>query len=174
MKTTVKQLIKEHIAQEVDYIREHKEILEILKPLDGKPINGRTLNDKRLNGYTFKPQYGMFYIVGKYEHLIGYSSSPTIDTEKFKDWDACNGSAAEKRIEQLKNMDVKEFERIAKKIDKAFNELRYLFGDLENKNLGSFHNPVYYETLKSIFDENEGQSNEIQLYKFYYIRKQRP
>lgn len=174
MKATIKRLAKESIAREETYIKEHNEVLEILKPLEGKPINGRTLNAKRLGKFKLKTQYGMYHICGNQDHLIGYvSSSNLINIELFEKWDACNGSAAQERIEKIKRLDLDEFAKIGKKISKAFNELRFLFGDLDTKKLDSYNNPIYYDMLKSIFDENDGRSDEIQLHKFHYIRKYR-
>ena len=112
------QILDSYIKNEQEYISEHEAIKEILKPLVGKPINGKTLNTKRLNGFKFDSRYGMFHIEGKFSHLIGYQNSSgyghsedLIAIEKsegsrgFEYFDACHGSAAKNRIEQIQTLD---------------------------------------------------------------------
>lgn len=185
METTIKKIIEESINKEMDYIREHNQITAILKPLEGLSISGRILNKKRLsafeidNGYpfTFYLQYGMFYIKGKYEHLIGYDSEPIIYLDKidgvtrgFKYFDACHGSAAQNRIKQLTSIDIDKAVEIFSRIKENFENLRALFGDVERLNLGSFENPAYYSILRSIYDDKE-ERYKIRLSDFYFIRK---
>jgi 3-hydroxy-3-methylglutaryl CoA synthase len=55
-------------------------------------------------------------------------------------------------------------------IKKDFDNLCKRFGDLERSNLGSFHNPVYYDILRSIYDDKE-ERYKIKLSDFYFIRK---
>ena len=171
MKTRIEQLIKSQIELENSYLTEHKQIAEILSRNDGKVINGKTLNAKQLNGLTFKKQYGMFYICGKYEHLIGYDSDPVIKADKFRDFDSCHSNGAEGRIKQLESIDINKVADIFGQIETHFNKLRELFGDLERNNLGSFYYPAYYETLKLIFDPKSDRYGKISLSDFYYIKK---
>ena len=179
-KSDVNIIIENYIQQESEYIKEHNKIIDILKPLEGKTINGQTLNKKRLNGFKFKHEYSMFYIVGKFEHLIGYSTENIISIEPiegvtrgFKHFDACYGSAAENRIKQTQNLDIDKVVKVFGAIEKNFNVLRELFGDIEREKLGSFNNPVYYRLLDSIFDheKEKGSYTNIRLTDFYYIRK---
>jgi hypothetical protein len=186
MKTRILNLISEHIALENSYINEHDQIKSILKPLDGQPINGRTLNTKRLsafevtNGYPFKfkAQYGMFYIIGKYEHLIGYNSEPIIklsDSEEygkrgFGYFDNCHNNAAKDRIYQLQCIDIDKMTEVFTAIETNFNNLRVLFGDVERNKLGSFYNPVYYEILNTIYKDDTDRY-KLRLSDFYFIRK---
>lgn len=185
MKTQIEQLIKDQINQENDYIREHEQIKSILIPLAGQPITGRVLNKKRLssfdndNGYTFNFvfKYGMFHIEGKYSHLIGYESEPIIAIDKndnsrgFNYFDACYGSAARERIEQLKKLDVDKFVSILEQINISFENICTMFGDLERNHLGSFYNPVYYSALNLIKSDNDPKHTDIKLTNFYYLRK---
>lgn len=166
-------IIDEYIRQESEYIKEHEAIKEILTPLEGKPIDGRTLNPKRLGDFKFKTQYGMHHICGKFEHLIGYVDSENLiainETEYsrgFKYFDACNGDAAKKRIEQVKSTDKEKALKIFNKVEHHFNGLRKAFGDIERETLGSFDFPVYYELLRAIYN-----GTEIKLTNFYFIRK---
>lgn len=170
---TIKTLIKEAIKREESYISEHNEILELLTPLDGKDINKRTLNSKRLGEkFKFRFQYGMFHIDGKYSHLIGYRENPTINIEQFKKYDACHGSAAEGRINKLKNIDVAKLEKISRKIDKHFNAIRETFGEIESNKLDSFNNPIYYDMLRNIYkDEDNNSYSKIKLSDFHFIKK---
>lgn len=170
---TIKTLVKEQINLEKSYINEHKEIVKMLKPLEGKQFNFRTFTAKNLKGFKFTSKYGMFYISGKYEHLIGYRENPSVNIENFKKFDACYGSAAEERINKLLNLDVKELQKISNKINKSFNELRYLFNDLEIENFDSYNNPIYYNMLRNIYAGEKSQRQEIELHKFYYIKKSR-
>lgn len=184
MKTTITKLIEAQIAQENDYIREHNQIKAILQQVEGKTISGTVLNAKRLkafeaeNGYSYRLErkYGMFYIIGKYDHLIGYDSEPTIFIDKaegttrgFEYFDGCHGHAALARIEQLKSIDIDKMTKIFGKIKDSFETIRECFGDVERSNLGGFHNPIYYDILRSIYDNND--PNKIRLSDFYFIRK---
>jgi hypothetical protein len=179
-------ILTAYIEQEQDYIKEHEQIKDILKPLEGKPINGRTLNDKRLNGFKFVNQYGMFHIYGKYSHLIGYENSEntisvdgrdagvdetglTIPKHRgFKYMDACNGSAAQERIDKIKAIDHAKAFDVFQKIETHFNELRRLFGTVENEGLGSFDFPAYYSVLSQIYEPKNG---DLKLTDFYFIRE---
>jgi hypothetical protein len=184
MKTTILKLIDDQINQESDYIKEHEQIKCILRPLEGKTISGSVLNKHRLsafdndNGYTFKfvPRYGMFHIKGKYEHLIGYDSEPIITIDKndnsrgFVYFDACHGTAAKERINQLKNINIDLMVKLFSGIKESFENLCVLFGDIERNNLGPFHNPIYYNILRAIKPDKDTHS-DIKLSKFYYLRK---
>jgi len=173
-------ILTAYIEQEHDYIREHEQVKEILKPLEGKPINGRTLNEKRLNGLKYVQEYSMHYIKGKYTHLIGYVSSgygheDIISIEKneatghrgFEYLDACNGRAAQERINNVKAADHEKAYKVFKAIETNFNELRRLFAQVENDGFGSFDFPAYYNVLSSIYEPKNG---DLKLTDFYFIR----
>mgnify|MGYP000865231480 FL=1 len=178
MKTQVLQIIEDSIKKEESYISEHEEILNILKPLEGKTINGIVLNAKRLGRFKLTHQYGMFYIVGEYEHLTGYDSDPIIkigDADKngsgFEYYDCCHGDAARKRIEQLKKLDVDLISSIFGQIKTNFDNICQLFGDIERNSLGAFNNPAYYDLLHFIHPENDKNNRGLRITDFYYIRK---
>ena len=169
-KNDIKKMIVQAIEQEEKYIVEHNAICEILKQVDGKPFNKITFNEKKIKPFRFKTQYGMFYLIGEYEHLVGHSGS-VVNADNFNHLDICHGGAAQERIEQLKNLNVEKVYSVFNNIEKHFNEICFLFGDLEAEKLGSFYNPLYYELLKSI--HNEDNKYGIELYKFSSIRKKR-
>lgn len=167
-----------YIEQEQDYINEHNQIRDILLPLVGKPIDGRTLNEKRLNGFKLVPQYGMYYIKGKYKHLIGYQNSENlIAVEKtnysrgFDYFDNCSGGAAAERIKQIEAANKDKAFELFSSIEQNFNELRRLFSEVEDKNFGSYHFPAYYEVLKTIYKEENSNGRGLKLTDFYFIRK---
>jgi hypothetical protein len=170
---TIKQLVKEQINKEQSYINEHDQVKSMLTGKEGKPMDKRTFNKKSLGDkFRFVYEYGMFYIKGEYSHLIGYKENPFIDSEKFEYYDTCHGNAAIERIEKLKNMDVEKLSKIQEGINKHFNALRDLFGDIERENLGSFHNPVYYEMLRDIYNEEETTNFcKLKLSDFHYLRR---
>ena len=170
-KSEFKKVIANYIKDEEKRIREHEEVLNMLQPLEGKQFNFRTFNEKNLKGFKFIPEYGMFYIKGDYSHLIGYRETPCVNIEQFKEWDACNGRAAAERIEKIRSTDIERAFKIFNRIDKRFNELRELFGDIEREKLGSFNFPPYYEILKLIKEDKETSSDQIRMSDFYYIRK---
>ena len=186
MKTTVLRLIDEHIAQELATIKEHEQIAGILAPLEGKPINGQTLNKKRLsafeveNGYsfTFEWRYGLYHIKGKFEHLIGYAENPVIilsDSEEygkrgFGYFDNCYFGAAKQRIKALQDIDVEKMVVVFSGIRDSFENLRVLFGDLERNKLGSYNNPIYYDLLRCIHDDDKNNQG-VKLSSFYFLRK---
>lgn len=169
-------VLDSYIDSQNDYIQEHEQVKEILLPLIGQPINGKTLNSKRLNGLKFERKYGMFYITGKYEHLIGYENSENlIAVEKtdysrgFEYFDNCSGGAARERIKQIHTIDKDKAFNVFSQIETHFNSLRELFGEVENKNLGSYHFPAYYDVLNTIYKEKDNK--DVKLTDFYFIRK---
>lgn len=170
-KTDFKKVLTNYIKEEEARIKEHEEVLKMLQPLEGKQFNFRTFNKKVLKEFNFVPEYGMFYIKGKTSHLIGYRETPGVNVEQFKDWDACNGRAAKQRIEQIKNLDTDKAFKLFNQIEKHFNKLRELFGDIEREKLGSFNFPPYYDVLKMIKPDNETSGDQIRMSDFYYIRK---
>jgi len=166
-------VLEDLINKEKDYIKEHEKVKAILQSLEGKEINGRTLNSSRLNGFKFVRKYGMFYLVGKYEHLIGYDTENIIAIERnehsrgFECFDNCHGSAAKERIEKIENIDIDRAFEIFSEIDRNFNALRKLFGDIDRFKLDSFNFPAYYDVLRAIYS---GDSGDVELYKFAYIK----
>lgn len=172
-------ILQNYIDQEQDYINEHEQIKNILLPLEGKNIDGRTLNKKVLGDFKFINKYGMYYVVGKYEHLIGYSNSRenTIAVNEnathrgFEYLDACHGKAAKERIKKIQLTDKKKALELFSKIEHHFNSLRQLFGQVENEKLGSYDFPVYYDVLGSIFPNEDKNNTSIKLTDFYFIRK---
>lgn len=176
MKARIENIISNYIANEMECITEHDEIRAILTPLEGKLITGTVLNAKRLGKYKLIRQYGMFYLRGKFEHLIGYDTEPIISigendkSRGFEYFDICHGSAARERIAQLQNMDINKAVKIFSKIESNFNALCELFGDIEREKLGSFNNPIYYDILRNIHKDPEN-GRGIKLSDFYFIRK---
>ncbi len=177
MKTNdVKKIIDAQIKKEREYIAEHEAIKDILKRYEGQTISVRILNVRTLGEFKLIKQYGMFHIKGKFNHLIGYDSEDRISIEPapysrgYEYFDACHGSTARERIAQLENLDRAQLRNLFGGIEKHFNALRVLFGDIERQNLGSFHNPVYYELLRAIYDEGEDKKG-FTLSSLYYLRK---
>ncbi len=177
-KKQFKTILEAYKAQELKYIAEHLQIRAILLPLIGKPINGKTLNSKVLGDFKYSCEYGsLCYIKGEYTHLIGYSDSEnTIAVEPiegvsrgFDYFDNCHGGAAQERINQIDSLDFEKAYNIYSQIDKHFNKLRELFGDVERMKLGSYHFPPYYSVLNAIYKGED--SKDIKLTDFYFIRK---
>lgn len=178
---TFNQILDSCVEQEQDYIREHNEIKAILLPLVGKVANGQTLNKKRLGNFKLDLRYGMIHIEGKYSHLIGYQGSGYKTSENliavsetdysrgFEYFDACHGSAALNRIEQVKQTDKDKAFELFNKIDEHFTALKQLFGNVEMQNLGSYNFPCYYELLKSIHSDDK----YLKLSDFYFIREEK-
>ena len=179
-KSEYNKIIDAAIDLEKKYIAEHEEIKEILLSLVLKPINGVTLNKNVLGKFTFKRQFGMFYIIGEFEHLIGYEGinsfiavEPVGESKGFIYYDNCHGGAAKERVVQLEANRERAYPYF-KKVSKLFNEMRTAFGDIERDKVGSYHFPAYYELLRSIsggLSESIDHNVKIDLNKFYYIRK---
>jgi hypothetical protein len=182
-KNRFRKILNNYVAQQQDYIREHEEIKAILKPLEGKEINGRTLNAKVLKGYIFSPEYSMYYIKGKYTHLIGYQNSGynkgehiiAIDKTDFSRgynyFDSCNGDAARERINKVKSIDFDKAFKLFSAIQKHFDALRKLFGDVERFELDSYNFPAYYSVLDAIYKPDNNNREGVKLTDFYFIRK---
>ena len=56
-------------------------------------------------------------------------------------------------------------------IKESFENLCVLFGDIERNNLGSFHNPIYYNILRAIKPDESKSGDKVRLSDFYFIRK---
>jgi len=171
-------ILTDYIAREQDYINEHEAIKAILQPLEGKAIDGRTLNKKVLGDFKFTLDHGsLFYITGKYQHLIGYASSEnriainkTDYSRGFEYFDNCSGNAARERIKQIEGLDKEKAKALFCQIEAHFNALRQLFGDVEREKLCSYHFPAYYDVLRAIYSDEKERDN-VKLTDFYYIRK---
>lgn len=167
-KAEFKKVIQDCINRDLKNIEAHNKALEVLTPLDGKPINKRTFNEKSLKGFKLVDKHSFFQLVGEHtSHLIGYHSDPFVSVEKFKGFDACNGSAAQTRIDKINGTNLDEAFNIFKEIDKAFNKLQTLFGDLERAKLDSFNFPPYYDALNLVSNDDE----HIRISSFYFIKK---
>lgn len=169
----IQTLLAAQVEQEQDYIREFEEVRAMLLPLEGKEINGRTFNKKRLGAFRFEDRYGMFHIEGKYRHLIGYASRPFVSVSDFDTFDKCHGQAARDRIEQCKTVDADRLQEIQSTMQEAFETIKAQFRALESENLGSYHNPIYYDMIRAIHDESEKRGPcKLALHDFYYIRNE--
>ena len=169
-KQTIFEEIRKDIADDLDKVQEHNKIVEILKPLEGKPLTGNVLNKKRLNGYECEWKYGMCHIKGKYSHLIGYDSTNAISLEKFEEWDACNGYAAQQRADtnnRLINDDAERIEKLFSAVEKHYEGLKEAIKAIENEELDSFHFPAHYNLLRLI-QPTEKEREEINLSNFKY------
>lgn len=174
-KSTFLKIVKDQIELEKSYILEHEEIKEILKPLEGETFTHKNLNAKRLKNLQFIQEYGMHYIKGKYSHLIGYNTNPIINIENFEKLDACHGSAAVERIKRLQTMDKEKFFKMFNEIEKTFKKLRFLFGAVETEKFGSYHNPIYYNVINTMFEDvNDQQFKNILPSLLHNIRQYEP
>jgi hypothetical protein len=156
-KSTFLKIVTAQIETEKSYILEHEEIKEILKPLEGEVFTHKILNVKRLKNLRFSQEYGMYCIIGKYSHLVGYNTNPIINIENFEKFDACHGYAAAERIEKLNTMNKDEFFKLFNEIEKTFKKLRLLFGAVETEKFGAYHNPIYYSVINTMFEDVSDQ-----------------
>jgi hypothetical protein len=171
---TIAQCIAENIAYEKESIAEHEAIKSILSELVGKPFDRRTFSTKRLQGFEFVAQYSMFYIKGKREHLIGDNSSPFVNVDEFVRFDACNGSAAQERINKMQALNVERLQEIQESIAQSFENIKAQFLCLEREKFDSYSNPVYYDMLRAIHNEETSTySSRIVLSDFFYIAKEK-
>lgn len=168
---TIKQVIAEYIARERADIAEHDAIRNILAPLVGKPIDGRTFNKRRLpDGYKFYAKHSWFVIAAPSgrEHQIGYNSDPYVSLENYEKHDACNGSAALARITKCESLNIEALEKIHSDIVKG---LELIFNALNSKECDSYTNPVYYDMLSNIWNEEKTQYNKFSLSDLHYPAK---
>lgn len=166
-KSTFNKILKEAISRELSYQKEHNEVLEMLKPLEGKQFNFKTFSTKNLKGFEFEARAGLFHIKGKYSHLIGYRETHGVSVERFKEWDASHSSTSIKRVEKLEAVDKDKVFKIFSQIDKHFTKLRELFGEIDREGLGAYNLPCYYDLLMEISEDNQ----HVTLSNFHYISK---
>jgi len=165
-------IINAQIEQEKDYLKEHEEIKEILKSVNGEFFTHKVLNSKRLKTFEFRSQFGMFYIIGKYQHLAGYDSNPHINYIKFEEFDSCHFRGAKSRILQLENIDKEKLFKLFSDVEKTLKKLRLLFGTIEKENLGSYHNPVYHNFINSFISDvkDEEYKRMLPLLLFVFVK----
>ena len=171
---TINKMIKESLAKNQCDLDSHNEVLVILKTVEGKQFNFRTFSKKVLDHrFEFTSVHGNFYLVNLQHgqnHLIGYYNSEGVDSSKFYQLDIAYSEGSEERIKKLNSIDVKKLVKFQKLLDKHFNAIRDLFGEVDIQNLDSFHNPVYYEILRSVYDDDTRNSRHIKLSDFYHVR----
>lgn len=168
----IEKMIQNSITENKRDLAEHNEIKEKLTPFNGKSITAKLI-EKHLPDYKIEFAAGMVYITNKNtnnRHLISYNTTLTI--ENFADYDTCYYYGSIERIEKLQMLDVKKMYDIYSQIEKHFNALRNLFGDIETEKLGSFNNPLYSDLLMTIYDHTK-HNNCLVLRDFYYIRNQK-
>lgn len=166
----IEQLAKEYIIVAKAQIQEHEEIKTLLVHLEGKALDYRTFNKKRLGRFKFEQKYGMAYIVGNCEHLVGHMTDPFVDSEAFEKFDACYGSANQEMIEKLERIDKEELQQTQNTIAQAFETIKSQFAILQKEKLDSYNNPIYYEMLQEIHNENKAPAHcRIVLSDFHYL-----
>ncbi len=172
-KKSVTKLISDAIARNQHDLNEHLTICEMLRPLIGKEINKRTLNPKRLCDFEYKERYSSIYIHLKgaeYGHCIS-SKDGLIDIDAFHESDTCNYKGASERLEKLKSLDITQLVKTFGKAEKTFNELRFIFGDIDQQKIGSFENPAYYELINLV--QSDVDKKDIEVHKMHWNRKNR-
>lgn len=179
------EILRAYIAKEAEYLKEHEQVKAILTPLQGQPINGRTLSEKRLSvfeqdgqKFKFSIKVGMYYITGKFKHLIGYMGSEnTIQVEAtdthrgFEYLDGCHGHAARTRIQQVEAVlnnpeKLQTAYKAFKRVNDAYNELKAAIKDIEGQNLDSYHFPAHYDVMRVIQPGEEGRKVDISYLKY--------
>ena len=172
-KKSVTKLISDAIARNQHDLNEHLTICEMLRPLVGKEVNHRTLNPKRLGEFELRQNYSTPYIYLKgadYGHCINLPNN-VIDIDAFHESDTCNYKGASERLAKLKSLDIVQLVKTFGKAEKLFNELRFIFGDIEQQKIGSFENPAYYELVSLV--QGDAREKDIEAHRFHYIRKNR-
>ncbi len=171
---TIKAAILQDIQEDIENIKSHDAVIEILKQAEGKPINGRSLPDKKLNGYKMRTLAGMFHLDkdGK-SHLIGYNSDPFVSLDKFENFDACHGSAAKERIEQNNALlnDERRFSDLVNLIESAnehYEGLKQDIKDIQLCKFDAYHFPAHYDVMKLI-QPNEEESRKIDISNLQYL-----
>lgn len=169
MKTIdIKKIIAANISNEQIGIEEHRQIIEYLKPYEGKTINGNIFK-KLPEHMRFVAQFGMFYIKFKktgHEHLIGYNSYPVVNINTdngngkgIEYFDRCYGNAAIERVKWLNDLTAnsENFNRFCAlfiNIDKAYKNLDKFVSEAKKGEFSSYKNPVYYTLMRSIFPDH--------------------
>ena len=177
---TIAQLITERITEEQTNYTEFRKLRDCLIPLEGKVADGRTLSAKRLpEGYELKNKYGMMYIckAGRKNNdflLCHLFSDKIIRVSEFERHNAWAGIAALERIEKMQALDVRTLEDVQYNLAHHFYSLCKIFKIIEDSKLDSFNNPIYYDMLRNVYNENEQDnlpdSAKIRLSDFYYLR----
>lgn len=131
---------------------QHLVIYEFLKANDGKKIDGWLIK-KLPEGMKYEFRAGMHHIkdVNDKQHLISYDNivKSELFHEKYDTWATVG---ALERIEKLEALLNSPDNLIKTFIDlqKAFNILCAKVKTMKSGKLDSFHNPIYYDLLRSI------------------------
>ena len=168
MKKTIEKLQQEHIEREL-LIQSNLESL-IAAIIE---LNGQTFSQKKL--LSLLPGDGWLIDTGcrqinvtnnAYQHFIGY-----LDHVLTPDYTIQLLSASRQRLDALKALPVDLMTQRFGSIQRHFNALCKDFELLDDSEMRSFTNPLYYSILKTIHnpDDYYGHS-KIKMSDFYYLR----
>lgn len=135
---------------------EHEELTLVLAQFEGKPLN------KRLNLGKFRLIDGDVY--GVFRHWV---RSP-INVGGLKHSDSPNWQPD--KIKRLENLDINGIVSVFSAIERHFNALKDLFGEVHDRNFEHHVNPLYYDLLKAIHEDNAPSHTNVNLGNFFYIR----
>lgn len=161
--------IQQYAEKDKSRLKEHEEIIEMLRPLEGKPWNRRTLNEKRLGKFTLRERNDMYYIVGEHEHFAAHTgnrfSDDVIDIETFRENDVACGRAAKERIQKIENADIDRIVDLFQQIHKHWGAIIDVLKVMDKEKIDSYHFPAFYAVCKLIEPEHE-QHPTVQDFSF--------
>lgn len=115
----VEKIIRDNQAAEEQGTVYHNEVTKILKKFSGKKPTKHIANEfQKLHpelAVNWRAEYGMYHLdfwgnstgrgyQNRYSMLIGYDTHPIVDLDKWQEYDACYGNAAEERNQQRKRL----------------------------------------------------------------------
>lgn len=154
---TIKQILEKELADEQASYDEYLALVEVLKPYESKAIT-RRIASKLPAGYKLRDGHSGLEAVapsGRNHSIIRFDDMGNFTLEKFKNFNTPYSVGAPERIEKLKGIlnnpeKLKTCEKTFKSISDTYHKLKQQAKDLEGGEFDSFHNPAYYEILRSL------------------------
>lgn len=115
----IRDIIYDNLKREMQGVNYHREVTEVLKKFNGKKPTKHIANDfQKLHpdyAVNWRVEYGMFHLEfwggstgrnyqDRYSMLIGYDTNPIVDVDKFQEFNASYGYAAEKRNQEREQL----------------------------------------------------------------------
>lgn len=135
---------------------EHEELTLVLAEYEGRPLS------KRLKLGKFRLIDGDIY--GVFRHFV---KSP-IKVASLKHSNSPNWQPD--KIARLEGLDINGIVSVFGAIENHFNALKDLFGEVHNRNFEHHVNPLYYDLLRAIHEDDAPSHTNVNLGNFFYIR----
>src|SRR5574343_74217 len=152
-KSDVLKIAKDYISEEQKGISLHNLFYELIKKNEGKQVT-RHIEKHLPDGFSLDYKAGMFHFTNKTKSfLVAYNSDPFYNSEKFRNFDACHGTASQERIDKI-NLIINNPEKLEKmvklftRLEKSFRELKESVNEIYDGDFCSYKNTINYQLIR--------------------------